>query len=159
ALDGPADPIASAPSTANGRQLSIAGFAATQESIEKPNFGGEEKPVVQEKAAAKAPTAIAERTTPTTAKRELRDVVRDAIVDSFYAVNNGASIDWLLADPMMQNAFHGTCRNSGLIGGPFDWNRELLRFRKTGEFPKRGQIKKVHIADEELDSYNFAAEI
>ena len=34
-----------------------------------------------------------------------------------------------------------------------------LRLRKTGDFPKRGQIKKVHVSDEELDAYSFAAEI
>ena len=43
--------------------------------------------------------------------------------------------------------------------GPADWNRELLRLRKTGDFPKRGPINKVHVADDELDAYNFAAEI
>ena len=35
--------------------------------------------------------------------------------------------------------------------------RELLRFRKTGEFPKRGPIQKVHVADDELDRYSFAS--
>jgi hypothetical protein len=40
-----------------------------------------------------------------------------------------------------------------------DWNRELLKLRKTGEFPKRGQIQKVHVDDNGLDHYNFAAEI
>ena len=40
-----------------------------------------------------------------------------------------------------------------------DWNRELLRIRKQGGFPKRGKINKVQISDEELESYDFAAEI
>ena len=59
----------------------------------------------------------------------------------------------------LQAVFHEACREAGLIGGPADWNRELLRLRKTGGFPKRGQIKKVHVSDDELDAYNFAAEI
>jgi site-specific DNA-methyltransferase (adenine-specific) len=59
----------------------------------------------------------------------------------------------------LQNAFHDACGDAGLIGGPADWNRELLRLRKTGGFPKRGLIKKVHVSDDELDAYNFAAEI
>ena len=79
--------------------------------------------------------------------------------NAFYAAHDGYSIDWLLANPQLQAAFHDACRETGLIGGPADWNRELLRFRKTGEFPKRGQIKKVHVADDELDAYSFAAEI
>jgi len=86
-------------------------------------------------------------------------VIRDALVNSFYAAHEGHSIDWLLANPQLQNEFHDSCRETGLIGSPADWNRELLRFRKTGEFPKRGPIQKVHVADEELDRYSFAAEI
>ena len=86
-------------------------------------------------------------------------MVRDAIVNSFYAAHEGHSIDWLLANPQLQAAFHESCRETGLIGSPADWNRELLRFRKTGEFPKRGPIQKVHVADDELDRYSFAAEI
>ena len=77
-------------------------------------------------------------------------MVRDAIVNSFYAAHGGHSIDWLLANPQLQAAFHDACRETGLIGSPADWNRELLRFRKTGEFPKRGTIQKVHVADDEL---------
>ena len=75
---------------------------------------------------------------PSSAKRDVREVVRDAIVDSFYAAHDGDSIDWLLANPALQDRFHDACREAGLIGSPADWNRELLRLRKTGEFPKRG---------------------
>jgi site-specific DNA-methyltransferase (adenine-specific) len=96
---------------------------------------------------------------PKAARQGLRDLVRKAIVESFYSTNNGCSIDWLLADPSLQAAFHDACRDAGLIGGPADWNRELLRIRKTGGFPKRGPVKKFHVSDEELDAYNFAAEI
>ena len=85
-------------------------------------------------------------------------MVRDAIVDAFFATHDGYSIDWMLANPMLQNVFHDACRDAGLIGGPADWNRELLRFRKAGEIPKRDKTIKVHFTDEELDSYNFAAE-
>jgi len=152
ALDGPADPIASAPSTANGRRLGATGFASE---------GASEESAIKAAEAISAPTqALAEPVAPKAdRKRDLRSVVRDAIVDSFYATHDGASIDWMLANPVLQNSFHEACRESGLIGSPFDWNRELLRFRKTGEFPKRGQIKKVHVSDDEMDAYSFAAEI
>ncbi len=36
----------------------------------------------------------------------LRDMIRDAIVDAFYAAHDGYSIDWLLANPQLQAAFH-----------------------------------------------------
>lgn len=154
ALDGAADPIASAPSTANGRKLGNA--TATLESAE----------VAESVSDSRAPTepvtlriATMRPNSKPEAKRELRELVCDAIADSFYAAHEGGSIDWLLANPVLQEEFHTACQESGLIGSPADWNRELLRLRKTGDFPKRGQIKKVHVADDELDAYNFAAEI
>jgi site-specific DNA-methyltransferase (adenine-specific) len=95
----------------------------------------------------------------TIARPSLRELVRSTIVDAFYAAHDGFSIDWLLANPVLQNAFHVACREAGLIGSPADWNRELLRLRKTGGFPRRGKIKKATVSDEEMDAYNFAAEI
>jgi site-specific DNA-methyltransferase (adenine-specific) len=89
----------------------------------------------------------------------VRSVIRDALVESFYASHEGYSIDSLLVHPRLQAAFHESCREAGLIGGPADWNRELLRLRKTGGFPKRGDVKKVHVLDAELEAYGFAAEI
>jgi DNA modification methylase len=168
-LDGPADPIASAPSTANGKRLDTT-TAAPEEPL-KPTEADASLHSSGATGSASASELGATAGLPRSAspaaplldapltKRDLRTVVRDAIVDSFYAAHDGGSIDWLLANPALQNAFHEACRESGLIGSPFDWNRELLRFRKTGEFPKRGQIKKLHVSDEEMGSYSFAAEI
>ena len=93
-----------------------------------------------------------------TAKPSLRDVIREAIVEAFFATHDGYSIDWMLANPILQKVYHDACRDAGLMGGPADWNRELLRLRKAGVIPKRGKTIKVHYTDEELDNYNFAAE-
>jgi site-specific DNA-methyltransferase (adenine-specific) len=144
ALDGPADPIASAPSTANGRKLD-----------DRQRDNGRDS---TNRDPQRRPEAIAPAIAPRSAS-DVRSVVRSAIVDAFYRAHDGYSIDWLLANPLLQAAFHDACRDAGLIGGPDDWNRELLRVRKTGGFPKRGPIKKVHISDYELDAYSFAAEI
>lgn len=210
-LDGPADPIASAPSTANGRRLPGFAAAAVQEersvqppdarepiaglSVEEPAPSDAvltdpspsaaapsvvaptavEQPASEEAVIAPAVVMQSVTALPATAppaatppaspqaarspRRELRKLVRDAIVSSFYAAHDGYSIDWLLCDPALQAAYHEACRAAGLIGGPADWNRELLRLRKTGGFPKRGEIKKVFVEDQEFDSYDFAAEI
>ncbi len=156
-LDGPADPIASAPSTSNGRRLKE--FAAEAEV--KPATMVVDSPLetapVMEAAIAVAPAEVA--LVAKSAKRELRELVRETIVEAFFAAHDGYSIDWLLANPQLQAVFHEECREAGLIGGAVDWNRELLRIRKTGGFPKRGKINKVHISDEELEAYDFAAEI
>lgn len=156
ALDGAADPIASAPSTANGRRLE----AATAPSDEVTSAADDSRdPTGRRPEPATSWLAAETTSTAPSTKRELRELVRDAIVEAFYAAHDGYSIDWLLANPQLQAAFHGACREAGLIGGPKDWNHELLRLRKTGGFPKRGQVNKVHVADAELDRYGFAAEI
>ena len=164
ALDGPADPIASAPSTANGRKLescepvveaAVARVGETAGNNRDATHRREETKA--EETAVAAPAVEAAPTRPT--RRELRDVIREAIVDAFYAAHDGNSIDWLLANPKLQDRFHESCREAGLIGGAADWNRELLRLRKTGEFPKRGTINKVQVTDDELDACSFAAEI
>jgi site-specific DNA-methyltransferase (adenine-specific) len=139
ALDGPADPIASAPSTANGRKL---------ERVEE----SESTPAEQSATTTGAEPSVSKR-------RDVRTIIRDALVESFYAAHDGYSIDAMLVQPQLQAAFHEACQESGLIGGPAEWNRELMRLRKTGGFPKRGDVKKIQVADDELEAYSFAAEI
>jgi site-specific DNA-methyltransferase (adenine-specific) len=139
ALDGPADPIASAPSTANGRRLENV-------SVRDSDVHSNGSPDIDVPVSTNSPMS-------------LRDMVRGAIVDSFYAAHAGYSIDWVLANPLLQTAFHDACRDAGLIGEPGSWNRELLRLRKTGSFPKRHKIKKVAVPDSELDAYSFAGEM
>jgi site-specific DNA-methyltransferase (adenine-specific) len=147
-LDGPADPIASAPSTANGRRLE----AVEDSEVSDPNSPSKASPQATHRRTAEYDTASATATT-------LREAIRKAIVEAFYIAHDGYSIDWLLASPQLQSAYHDACRDAGLIGGPAEWNRELLRIRKTGGFPKRGPIKKVQVSDAELDPYAYAAEI
>jgi DNA modification methylase/predicted GIY-YIG superfamily endonuclease len=157
ALDGPVDPIASSPSTSNGRRLkTLADSTATEPAATVVDSPLETSPVIA--TAVTTATAVLEPVKKS-AKRELRELVRETIVEAFFAAHDGYSIDWLLANPQLQEVFHEECRESGLIGGPVDWNRELLRIRKTGGFPKRGKVNKVHISDEDLAAYDFAAEI
>jgi site-specific DNA-methyltransferase (adenine-specific) len=184
-LDGPADPIASAPSTANGRKLerelvgATSATAPCDEETELPDRfrdarsddvrdgnttrqrGGESgsPPPRSSNAIPGHETPGTASTKPVAPRRPLRELVRDAIVSAFYQAHDGYSIDWLLAEPKLQAAFHDACREIGLLGNGADWNRELLRLRKTGGFPKRGPIKKVQITDNEFDAFGFAAEI
>jgi hypothetical protein len=85
-------------------------------------------------------------------------MIREAIVEAFFATHDGYSIDWMLANPVLQKVYHEACHDAGLLGGPANWNRELLRLRKAGAIPKRGKTIKIHYTDEELDTFNFAAE-
>jgi site-specific DNA-methyltransferase (adenine-specific) len=157
-LDGPADPIASAPSTANGRKLGT--MSRSESASESNGFADDSRePMAGRPEPASDSVTVRANKSVEVSRPALRELVREAIVDSFYTSHDGYSIDWLLANPTIQNKFHSACRDSGLIGGPVDWNRELLRLRKTGDFPKRGKIKKASISDDELDAYAFAAEI
>jgi site-specific DNA-methyltransferase (adenine-specific) len=144
-LDGPPDPIASAPSTVNGKRL---------HSHQQSNSRDATRCGTAERGSAAITAGESCALT-----NNVRSVIRNAIVNAFYATHDGCSIDWLLARSDLQADFHEACRHAGLIGGPADWNRELLRLRKTGDFPKRGKIKKVHISSEELEFYSFASEI
>jgi DNA modification methylase len=141
-LDGSADPRASAPATANGRRL---------EAVATRHNDAPTQTIEQSDLSKSAP-----KTTP---RLDLRSAVREAIVDAFYTTHDGFSIDWLMVNAKLQSAFHDACRDAGLIGAPVDWNRELLRIRKSGAFPKRAKIRKITIPSEEMDDYRFAAEI
>jgi site-specific DNA-methyltransferase (adenine-specific) len=154
-LDGAADPIASAPSTANGRRLDD--DAKSTDSAAVTEFCREPTTRRLEPATRRTATTADEATT--IQKRDVRKAIGDALIEAFYATHDGYSIDWLLANPQIQAAFHQACGESGLIGGPADWNRELLRLRKSGSFPKRGKSKAAHVSEEALLAYSFAAEI
>src|SRR3954447_12336084 len=75
-LDGPADPIGSAPSTANGRKLAMLG-TSSEDDIQVARRA--EK--IDTKPVSSPVPAIAGAAKPK--KRELREVIRDAVVDSF----------------------------------------------------------------------------
>jgi site-specific DNA-methyltransferase (adenine-specific) len=154
-LDGPANPIASAPSTTNGRKLETFGASKSDQEVES------DKPELI--ARSTTPTDLQvkpERTpTPSSTNTDLRYAIREAIVKAFSATHEGYSTDWLLASPQIQVAFHEACRDTGLIGEPADWNRELLRLRKSGHFPKNGPLKKISFSLPDMDDFRFAAEI
>jgi site-specific DNA-methyltransferase (adenine-specific) len=148
-LDGPANPLASAPSTSNGRRLER---LHSRERLQAPAAVKNES-INPNGKAIETVTSLREPS-----NVELRDAIRDAIVNAFNATHDGYSTDWLLASPQLQSAFHEACRDAGLIGKPIDWNHELLRLRKAGRFPKV-HTKKVCFSPAEMDSYRFAAEI
>jgi site-specific DNA-methyltransferase (adenine-specific) len=164
-LDGPADPIASAPSTANGRKLdkvggatgsaSAAGATGSASAVRQPTQDNSDASIQVNSESQASAMPVEEMPNRT----KLRELVRQAIADSFYAAHEGYSIDWLLAEPRLQAAFHDACRDAGLLGSAANWNRELLRLRKSGHFPKRGSVKKIHFSDEALDTFSFAAEM
>lgn len=181
-LDGPADAIASAPTTANGRRLKRqpllplfdeADFeplpvTATEihevapPEVEIPPAAA---PVVASPEVATNLAPVATSSPPTAAapapplKVNLRKMQRAAIGKAFRRAAAGQSVDRLLASPQLQAAFHDACQTAGLLGNAEIWNHELLRLRKSGKLPKPPQAKSAPVSTAELDRYQFAAEI
>ncbi|TWT90900.1 DNA adenine methyltransferase YhdJ [Pseudobythopirellula maris] len=160
-LNGPADPVESSPTTAAGRRLKDHPLTRDKEQLlptfRKEDFSQPEPPADDDAVADVATTNGA----PAAAvKTDLRALLREAIVGAFSAANEGHSVDWLLCDPALQDAFHAACGEAGLIGGPSDWNRELLRLRKAGKLAKgRGAGAPIDFSPEATDHFRFAAEM
>ena len=123
-LDGPADPLASAPPT-NGRTRT--GYKARR--LKRPTLDKE------------------------TAR---------GIVAAFRATHDGYSVDRLLADPALDEAFLAACKKRGVPGSPVIWNRELLRMRKSDKQMRkslRATRRERAFTMEQMDPYSDAAEI
>lgn len=148
-LNGPADAVGSAPTTDKGRRLK--GHPLVAERTASANAAAEPT-----EAPAKQVEAQAASATPT---QSLRELTEQALIDSFIAARDDQSIDWLLCDPSLQDRFHELCEKAGLIGGPADWNRELLRLRKAGKTPKLATNRRAEIDADRLDRVSYAAEI
>ncbi len=147
-LSGPADPVRSAPATAKGRRLK--GHPMTEAKAE----GGGRK---DESAAAQPVTPSP--LPPPPSNISLRDLTRQALVDAFHRAADGASLDWLLCRPDLQAQFASACEEAGLMGTPYEWNRQLLKLRKSGHLGgnEKGTTTKTPVADPE--GYAFAVEI
>ncbi len=179
-LSGPADPASSSPTTAAGRRLKDHPLLPT---FEPEDFEPELKAAAQQEAVAEvveaapapAPPAVSSppantdvAPAPALKLPSLRELQRQTLIDAFLATHEGFSVDWMLCDPDLQEAFHKTCRAAGLIGRPGDWNRELLKLRKAGllkrddpesDNDKHGWLKKVEFSAESRDAFAFAGEI
>lgn len=163
-LEGPFDPVGSSPTTAAGRRLKDHPLLPTFKAEDfQPEDG---KPEASATGAAEAgvvaasgPVADASGSPTPTGAASLKDLQRQAIVDAFVAAGDGGTVDWLLCDPVLQDKFHAACQEAGLIGRPGDWNRELLKLRKSGALPKAHAAKKINISADRADTFTHAAEI
>jgi len=184
-LNGPADPIASAPSTARGRRLKGQPLLPTFDPDDfSPPAPAEQAPVkpapVRDEEASEASSRTTAETStaapaapmrpkhgstePATTSNDsqpadLRQLQRQVLGEAFLAASNGQSVDRLITNPALQTAFHKACDAAGLLGGPREWNHELLRLRKSGALPKQQLAKVDPVTSQQLDAYQFAAEI
>jgi DNA modification methylase len=134
-LHGPADPVRSAPTTAAGRRLKGHPMADSVQVSPPPCGEGSGEGVAPDtRHVLSASTPVAD--VPGSPKVSLRELTRLALVEAFHTASAGASLDWLLCRPELQSAFHYACAEAGLMGSPYEWNRELLKLRKSGALGK-----------------------
>ena len=156
-LDGPEDPVSSAPKTANGRRLS--GVSANGSK----NGNARRRSTIR---LGTAPTTSKEEyASPVDREKQLRkDISRltdydDVLVQAYRKAAEGFSLDRMLADPELLHAFCEECRASNVPMTLAHWNRRLVRIRKAGKLPKCDRGKSKPIRAQEIDPYEFASEI
>jgi site-specific DNA-methyltransferase (adenine-specific) len=135
-LVGSAEPLASAPSTANGRRL-----------------GEKREPKSKQQAAAVATSAGPRHDT-----AQLELTLR-GILTAFAETHDGFSADRVVADPDLDAAFVERCRVLGLVGEPRTWNTLLFRLRKQGRLAELPTRERTGLSWVQCDSYLFASEI
>jgi site-specific DNA-methyltransferase (adenine-specific) len=105
-LDGAENPLASAPSTSQGKQR-------------KP-----------QPATAKRKTQAAIRH-----EQELEDQAA-GVLQAYRATHLGYAMDYVLTDPDLNAAFTQRCQQDGVPGDPVAWNRTLLELGNQRKLPK-----------------------
>ncbi|QDT70270.1 DNA adenine methyltransferase YhdJ [Planctomycetes bacterium MalM25] len=168
-LHGPADPVRSAPTTAKGRRLKghpMAEVAKAEGRRRKAESDASLPPPSGEgRGGGEAGTRVPPSPSPSPKggggpARSLRDLTEQTLIDAFHAASEGASLDWLLCRPDLQAKFAAACEQAGLLGGAYEWNRLLLKLRKSGKLggaEEKKQAAKTPVNDPE--AYAFAAEI
>jgi site-specific DNA-methyltransferase (adenine-specific) len=105
-LDGPENPLQSAPSTKKGKRKKMLRGS--------PNL---------RKGRAPMPEA-------------LRKEIACGVIEAYKATRRGYSADYILADPELNAAFVEECRSLKVPGDAVIWNQMLLRVRKQGRLPR-----------------------
>jgi site-specific DNA-methyltransferase (adenine-specific) len=94
-----------------------------------------------------------------TEERREPDEITRGIIEAFFAVRDGFSVDRVIADPDLNSRFIDVCRRLGIPGQPGNWNHRLMNLRKAGHLAGLPRSRKTTLSPEDLDGYRFACEI
>lgn len=108
------------------------------------------------RAAARAARSVV---TDETATESPSTDLASELLSAFRTIHDGYSLDRVLVDPNLSLAFIDECRNRGLSGGPRDWNRMLLRMRKSGRLADLVTSRRTSFTWSDCDPYLAASEI
>jgi DNA modification methylase len=83
------------------------------------------------------------------------------LMEAFLAVPGEPTVDWLVADPILDQQFIDECSKRRLPGKPYIWNKCLMALRKSGKHPelKGRDAGKIEFEWSEADPYEFACEM
>ena len=138
------------------RKVVVAGVPAELLSRHAPRKRGPRRVTNEMLAKGERPVGLTGNgsATPRTAASD-----ETMIVDAYFAVHDGLSVDRFLVDPDLVAAFLKLCRKARLTGTDADWLHRLLGLRKAGRLPKRGPHRRVQVTQKQMDPYIFAGEI
>jgi site-specific DNA-methyltransferase (adenine-specific) len=88
-----------------------------------------------------------------------RKALIEGLIEAFGRVNQGFSLDRVIADPELNAALSDECKKLGLPGDIRWWNRNLFRARKAGKLVHIPTERRTQISWEICDSFLFASEI
>ena len=137
-LDGSAEPLMSAPPTAQGKRKIHAAKAAEKRVSADDNAITE-----AEKRHQQIQRELAER----------------SVIEAFTATHDGHSADRVVVDPDLDVQFLAACKSSGIVGDARTWNRILFRLRKAGKLAHLQTEERTSLSWSDCDPYIFASEI
>jgi site-specific DNA-methyltransferase (adenine-specific) len=83
----------------------------------------------------------------------------DGLIEAFRRVNQGYSLDRVIADPDLNKALADECLRRGLPGDIRWWNRNLFGARKAGKLAHIPTGRRTELSWERCDRFLFASEI
>jgi DNA modification methylase len=137
ALDGATEPTMSAPKTTDKRN-----------SARKPKS----KPDLSPLESVLENAALAQ-------EEWSSEAFAAGLIEAFRRVNEGFSLDRVIADPDLNAALANSCKALGLPGDIRFWNRQLFRLRKAGKLSNIPTSRRTDLTWEDCDSFLFASEI
>jgi len=108
---------------------------------------------------AAEPVMAAPRTPGKSDKMWLRSAIHRVLIEAFFAVNNGWSVDRVIVDPKLNERFRKKCLYFKLPGQISEWNWALMLLRKSGKLKRLPKSRRTTFPEQELDQYLFASEI
>jgi site-specific DNA-methyltransferase (adenine-specific) len=88
-----------------------------------------------------------------------QELFRKGLIEAFRRVNQGFSLDRVIADPDLNAALKDECTRMGLPGDIRWWNRNLFRARKAGALANISAGRRTEYSWQTCDSFLFASEI